>query len=314
MRPLFAAKTGLIALIALIGLAACGPGGTDIASSSTPALTPYFGTQFSPTPSVSATPAFTEPPLATPTPLSHSIVEGETLLGLAQQYGISLDALLAANPGLNASFLSIGQQILIPQSDGVGPNEIPSPTPAPVTASETSCYATAAGEMWCFLLVSNDSPQALENLSGVLRFFSADGDELATVDMVAPLNLLPPNASMPLIAYVASPPQGWATRSARLLTAYVSNSGERYISTEIQNEQIQISASGLSAQVSGSVTLAGGQAASSLWVLAVAYDADGAVVGQRRWESDGATLEFDFFVYSLGPEIASVSLLAEARP
>ena len=314
MRPPFAAKSGLIGLAALIVLAACGPAAAETDSTSTPALTPYIGTLVTPTPSLTATAALTEPPLATPTPLSHTIVEGETLLGLAERYVISLDALLAANPGLNASFLSIGQEVLIPQADGVGPNEIPSPTPAPVTESETTCYATAAGELWCFLLVSNDSAQALENLSGVLRFFSIDGDEIAAVDMVAPLNLLPSNQSMPLIAYVAAPPEGWNTLRGRLLTAYVSTGTERYIGTVIQNELVNISEGGLAAQVQGTVALSGDQAASSVWVLAVAYDADGVVVGQRRWESDGATLNFDFWVYSLGPEIDSVALLAEARP
>jgi LysM repeat protein len=311
MPPPFAAKSGLIGLAALIVLAACGPAAAKTDSTSTPALIPYIGTRVTPTPSLTATAALTEPPLATPTPLSHTIVEGETLLGLAERYGISLDALLAANPGLNASFLSIGQEVLIPQADGVGPNEIPSPTPAPVTESETTCYATAAGELWCFLLVSNDATQPLENLSGVLRFFSTDGDEIAAVDMVAPLNLLPANKSMPLIAYVADPPEGWNTLRGRLLTAYVSTRTERYIGTEIQSEFVTISEGGLAAQVQGTVALSGSQEASSVWVLAVASDADGVVVGQRRWESDGATLNFD---YSLGPEIDSVAVLAEARP
>ncbi len=314
MRPYSAAKRGLIGLAGLIVLAACGASAAESAATSTPALTPYIGAQLSATPSLTATLALTEPPLATPTPLTHAIVEGETLLGLAERYGISLDALLAANPGLNGTLLSIGQEILIPQQDGDGPNEIPSPTPAPVTESDTDCYATAAGELWCFLLLSNDSTQALENLSGVLRFFSAAGEELLTVDMVAPLNLLPPGESMPLIAYVASPPEGWSSLRGRLLTAYVSIGTGRYIATEIQNEQVLISASGLAAQVRGSVALAGGQPASSVWVLAVAYDEEGAVVGQRRWESDGGGLDFDFYVYSLGPEVASVTLLAEARP
>jgi hypothetical protein len=46
----------------------------------------------------------------------------------------------------------------------------------------------------------------------------------------------------------------------------------------------------------------------------VAYGEDGQVVGFRRWESAGDEDEFEFWVYSLGPEIARVELLVEARP
>jgi hypothetical protein len=60
--------------------------------------------------------------------------------------------------------------------------------------------------------------------------------------------------------------------------------------------------------------LTGGQGADLVWVLAVAYGEDGQVVGFRRWESAGDEDEFEFWVYSLGPEIARVELLVEARP
>ena len=59
--------------------------------------------------------------------------------------------------------------------------------------------------------------------------------------------------------------------------------------------------------------MAGGEQTAEVWVLAMAYDAEGNVVGVRRWEGLGET-QFDFWVFSLGPEIAEVKLLVEARP
>jgi len=57
----------------------------------------------------------------------------------------------------------------------------------------------------------------------------------------------------------------------------------------------------------------------TLWILGVAYDAYGNVVGVRRWESTapvagGVSLAFDFTVSSMGPGIERVELLVEARP
>jgi hypothetical protein len=78
--------------------------------------------------------------------------------------------------------------------------------------------------------------------------------------------------------------------------------------------------SGLLADVSGQVSLpAGSQAATLVWVVAVAYDAQGWVVGVRRWENTaplqpGESLTFQLQVASLGAPIAEVHFLVEARP
>jgi hypothetical protein len=78
-------------------------------------------------------------------------------------------------------------------------------------------------------------------------------------------------------------------------------------------------ASGRTARVSGRVVLTGKNTANTLWVLATAYDPAGNVVGVRRWESDSSLMadspiSFDFPISSVGPEIARVELLVEARP
>ena len=54
----------------------------------------------------------TPPP--TPCPNTYPIQPGDTFYAIARRFNISLDALLAANPGLNPDSLRIGQQICIP--------------------------------------------------------------------------------------------------------------------------------------------------------------------------------------------------------
>ncbi len=47
------------------------------------------------------------------------VQEGDTLSGIARQFGVTLDALVAANPGMNPSVLRIGQAVIIPGIQGV---------------------------------------------------------------------------------------------------------------------------------------------------------------------------------------------------
>ncbi len=49
----------------------------------------------------------------------YTVQPGDTLYGIARQFGISLDALQAANPDINPAVLSVGQAIVIPGFAGV---------------------------------------------------------------------------------------------------------------------------------------------------------------------------------------------------
>jgi LysM repeat protein len=51
-----------------------------------------------------------------PTARTHKVAAGETAVRIARQYGISLDALLAANPGLEPRRMRVGQILNIPPS------------------------------------------------------------------------------------------------------------------------------------------------------------------------------------------------------
>ena len=45
---------------------------------------------------------------------TYTIKTGDTLWGISQQYGIPLDKILAANPGIVPEKLQIGQRINLP--------------------------------------------------------------------------------------------------------------------------------------------------------------------------------------------------------
>lgn len=84
-----------------------------------------------PTPTVETTPTPTSPaPTATSTPvadLRYTIKAGDTIIGIAQRFGISADTLLEANAltEREASNLQIGREIVLP---GIKPSATPSAT------------------------------------------------------------------------------------------------------------------------------------------------------------------------------------------
>ncbi len=63
----------------------------------------------------------------------HVVQDGDTISGLAQQYGISMQAIIDANSLENPDSLSIGQKIKIPPP----PGQVPTPTPAGPTVVQT---------------------------------------------------------------------------------------------------------------------------------------------------------------------------------
>ena len=250
--------------------------------------------------------------LPAPTPATYTVVSGDTFFSIAAKLNINLDALMAANPRVDPRLLTPGTTLALPAANGTEVASIPTPTPVAVTVGETKCYASAVGELWCFIKVENTLDLSVENLMAVVQLVAKDGTVLANLEAFPPINILEAGISMPLVAYTTDPPKGWTSARGQLLGAYSLSAGkDYYLATSIQNANIVISDDGLSANVTGRVEIQGGEAG-TIWVLVVAYDAAGEIVGFRRWESEGAT-EFDTSVYSLGPEIKTVDLLIEAR-
>jgi phage tail protein X len=254
----------------------------------------------------------------TPTASTYTVVQGDTLSSIAQHTGVSLEALLAANPGISPTTLSVGIELIIPAGDQV-PRE-PTPTPAPLPLQQAHCWPETTGGLWCFALVQNTYAETLENLSAQFSLLDSNGEELASLVVYGLLDILPPGTFTPLAAHFAPPVQMDASVRVQVLTAIRLLPGDtRYLPVRLENTLVSVDASGRTAKVSGRVLLMGTGTANMLWVLATAYDGAGNVVGVRRWESAAAwkadaPVSFDFPLSSVGPAIARVEFLAEARP
>lgn len=299
-------------LLLLLGLsvAACAPSVQATTPSATAEITEYV--QATATPTLAQETAV-EFQLPTPTPHLYTVVQNDTLFAIAARFNITLEALMAANPGVDARALSPGAQLLVPSGLGASTTPMPQITPVVTTTRPPVCYGSAAGELWCLVLVVNDIEQPLENVTGFVRLLNAAGEQVETVEAVPPLNLLPPGASMALVAYVPRAPANWATAQAEIATAFgVQEDAALYVAVHSVDVSWTLGQQDAkSARVQGQASLA--TDAGSVWVMAVAYDAGGQPVGVRRWESSGST-QFDFWVYSLGPDIADVQVVVEAHP
>lgn len=70
----------------------------------------------------------TPPPVVPPAPASeHVIQKGDTFSGLAAKYGVSVKAIMQANPGVDPTKLQINQKIVIPPKPPPGLNALNAP-------------------------------------------------------------------------------------------------------------------------------------------------------------------------------------------
>jgi len=324
-RISFAAGLTVLALLAGCAQTSPPPETTPQVSPFAPtrALTPFH--TLTPPGTATPPPAGTPTPLPspTPTPILHNVVRGETLGIIAFNYGVTVDALLAANPGINANAMSIGTQLVIPPgADAVAIAEnapVEVPAPEAVELGAVACHRSQENAAWCFVLATNPGESGLENVSAVIRMRAASGGEVISGVALAPLNILPGGQRTVLAVYFAPPVPDNPVASAELLSALPLPAGDtRYLPATLEKVKIEILPGSKTAQVHGSVVIAGEQPAGVIWVSALALDAAGQPVGVRRFESGvpagQSGIGFDFAVYSSAGAIATVELLLEARP
>lgn len=277
-----------------------------------PGLTPYFTR----TPASLFVPVLPPTPTIAPTatPIVYTIVRNDTLIDIAWRNGITLDDLLAANPGVQPDALTVGQTIILP-----GPASAVLITPVPLELSQPLCQPSGDG-ITCLMLIQNPDDKVLEDVILQAILYDGNGVQIAERQVVPPLSLIPAHAAVPASVFFKGVGQVGFVQ-ARVITSIQPDAWqERYIQAELQNVLIGIAWDGLSADVQADVYIPVGQApAADIWVLAVAYATDGTLVGFRRVEwrgllQPGESQRFTFSVYGLNRPVGQVDLFVEARP
>ena len=105
------------------------------------------------------------------------------MLGIAIQYGIKLEDLLAANPAVDPRLMSVDTLLVIPLP-GITGEPTPTPTPLPLSLASPVCYRAAGQGWYCITEITNPLNQAVESLSAWLGLLS--GGEMLASQVVVP--------------------------------------------------------------------------------------------------------------------------------
>lgn len=102
-----------------------------------PPAPPTNDTNIASMPATNVTPEIITPPGPPATPADYKVVQGDTFSTIAKKFHVSVNALMAANPGTEPTKLQIGQTLHVPP---------PATTAASTTSSTAAANDTAAGE------------------------------------------------------------------------------------------------------------------------------------------------------------------------
>jgi murein DD-endopeptidase MepM/ murein hydrolase activator NlpD len=229
------------------------------------------------------TPAPTATPTVTPTPIIYTIRGGDSLLAIAGQYDITVQALQEANGITDPRYLQVGQELVIPRPVAQAGDQTPTvtPTPLPFSVENVAFNRTPLGGLWCFGEIHNTTGVDLEQAGVTITLLDDKQQPLAQVQAPAGLDLIAAGGRAPFAAHFAEPPAAFASYLASasngvrgfvgsyyrdLAVRDLKGAGERYAAYSVQ----------------GNIVNTGPEDAVEVEVVVTLYDGLGRVIGMRR--------------------------------
>ena len=259
-------------------------------------------------------PDVTATPGATATPIVHIVSLGETISSIALKYGVSIDAILLANPAISPKVMSVGDAVII-HKEGISPSiEIDRDISGAVQVGQPNCFPSGGG-LWCNVLLQNTADFDLEFPVVTFQLLDAAGNMLLEKRAPAVLRNLGAGESIPATTFFADVPASYDSVATTLFSVSGSPTQSNALEVIVEEESIAIQTH--SAEIKGVMQVNGDREKDSpeLTIAAVAFDAAGNVVGVRRMQISVALNErFDYAltVYSADGEIAEIKLFTEA--
>jgi LysM repeat protein len=280
-----------------------------------------------PTSTPRATPTLspaTPPPQAeagvTPTPIVYIVQAGDTLIPIANKFGVSVADVIAANGGLNPATLQIGQRLTIPSgalSPGASNAEqtlLPSPTPLPYQIRGENAILTAAGSLEVLGEVFNNTGTPLTNVQ-LLVLLKDDADQtLQRQAAFVARDVIPPNETSPFRILFSAPPANFKTFALLPLRAE-PGSVDGYARVTIDNPAG--TPNGVQFKVVGQAKNVDAQSIRALRLIVTAYDAQRKVIGYRSVDAIQQPLEpnasapFEVAIVTASQNIATYAIAPE---
>lgn len=273
----------------------------------------------SPLPSRTSTPTpadlRSEEEIPTPTPTLHlySVKKDELGWSIAARFKVTLPLLQAANPGVDLNFLKEGTELIIPPPVDTPSPILYTPTPVMLSISPVRCYPNIEKDLWCLVNLNNQQATDVYYLTGEFRLSA--GGQVFSKSLAGLADRLPAGGRLPLIAFFKGPFQYPINADFSLLSAFTAEQ-VNVTPLLVENLTIEYDTERLWAAIQGDIVNPGGTAVLPA-VIASAYQGE-LPAGIRKLElteviRPGERIPFSLEVYSTGPRIDQVDVLAEGR-
>jgi LysM repeat protein len=309
---------------AAVALTGCStPGAANITPSveaTRPLPTARATTTPRPTPTLApATPPPPRESVITPTPIVYVVQSGDTLIPIANKFGVGVADVIAANGNLNPASLQIGQRLIIPvgatnpgASNVTDAQLLPSPTPLPYTIRGQQLIRTAAGSIEVLGEVFNPGPSSMTNVQIQVTLQDDAGTPLQAASVFVARGVIPPNQTSPFRVLFTAPPTGYSRFGIVPLRAEIADAATF---AAVQIDKLQGVPNGIQFRVTGEAIPV--DAISQLRLIVTAYDAEQRVIGYRYINASQQPLTantpfpFDLSIVTASQNIGTFTLWAE---
>jgi murein DD-endopeptidase MepM/ murein hydrolase activator NlpD len=267
-----------------------------------------------------ATPMPTMTLAPSPTPITHVVKRGDTLLGIAIQYGVSVEAVQEANGIVDPRRLQLDQELIIPQDEGARNAAPPTATATPVAYAieNVGFYQTAVGSLWFMGEVHNTTTEPIEQVQIQVTLQGKDGAETGRSTAFAVTDIVEPGGRSPFAVLFTTPPDSFAGYQVVALAGVAStHPGKAY--PDVSVTHYSGAPQGETLAVSGEVKNTGTSDAEAVTIIVTGYDSANRVVAIRAMDLAeskllaGETAPFRVNLLSAGGPIVSYVVQVQAR-